>query len=353
MLILRRGRASVLVESDLATEAWVRMRSERFFEMSVSVDAACSWSVAGGVEHAPPAEDYVRHEIRYDSGEHCDVLISLTRRVLAVDLPPGPWRSVYVLRAVRNLLRWQLQAQSNPVFLHGAGLMHEPTGKGICLIGPSLAGKSTLSLALLGPCWGWVSQDDLCVVEMPLGSWMLLGWPGSLRLRRDALALFPSFAAKEFTFTHPANRLEAKPSVTNSRLHIFPEELSRALGCPIRGEAPVCAIAVLDPESEDDDLRPLSPEEITDALFQAWDVLPERRAGRRVADVFAGRRDWSNLPFFPLLLEYFGLPNIEVIEQKLTALASAVPGWRVSRHTLLRSTGVGQGFWQSSDGHRK
>src|SRR3569833_132811 len=172
-LALRRETVPVRVASDPDTERWIRMRSRGFLEALPDAAAASSWRVAGGLEYASHADDYIR-----DDGPGC-MAVSASHRMVTVDLAPGPWRALYSLRAVRHVLRWGLLADMSALFFHGAAIADGSTGHGFCILGPSRAGKSVLSYELMGRGFDWVSQDDLCLLSHDGSSWSVLGWPGS------------------------------------------------------------------------------------------------------------------------------------------------------------------------------
>jgi len=328
-LEIRRRSARVHVLADDETLAWIRLRGAAFFELRPPSDPDC-WLVVAGRENAPDAPDYRLHEVEYLSGERCRTLVSRNARAVVVDLPPGSWRQLYVLRLVRDVLRWELQA-SRPLYLHGASMAQAGDRGAICVIGPSGSGKSTLSYMMAANGWDWISQDDLCLVEERRGEWSVLGWPGSLRLRRTALPLFPDLAASLAELGHPANALERRLPPEQGFVRVFPEELAQRLGGGIRGEAPVKAFLVLDPLEDGKDCKRMPTDEFVGCLRRAWDVIPERRPGRRVEDVLAGRIGWSELVFNPLLLEHFGPPDLDGLAASLERLAIYAPVWRVGR----------------------
>lgn len=348
LLHIRRKSAGVQVAADAATLDWVRVRSGPYFDVEVSTEAGASWLVAGGLEHAPGAADFEPQEIIYPSGERCRVFVSRSSRLLVVDLPPGPWRRLYVLRMVRNLLRWELQS-AGPLYLHGVAMTDPLADECICVLGPSGSGKSTLSYRMAQMGWRWLTQDDICLLEERPGQWTALGWPGALRLRRSALSLFPELPADEAAFTHPANVLEAALPSHTAFLRIFPEELVERLPTALVGEARVVAFLILDGASSSTTFESVAPVELALALHAAWDVLPERRAGAKVADALVGRRPWDEMVFNPRLLQAFGAPSLERLERSLASLSRAAPAWRIGRETWPHLVGSGGGMpWQAA-----
>lgn len=323
----------VQVVCDSSEAEWLAMRCQHFFK-TADDPPVHAWKVWSGLERAPVASDYVVQEWAYPSGEFVRTLVSAEARAMVIDLPPGDWRRVYLLRAVRSLLRWQLQAIC-PLFLHGVAMARPQDGAGFCILGPTRSGKSAASYRLARKgAWDWVSQDDLCLLPVG-GEWTLLGWPGALRLRREALQAFPELTKLEAGFDHPANLPERALSAEAGLLRIFPEELSSAFGAGIRGEARVAAFFVLDPTSPFGAPCRLGPHELLSTVIRVSDLLPERRAGARVADALEGRRPWSDLLYNPQLLGTFGLPDFKEIEVRTQSLAATIPAWRLGRETLL------------------
>lgn len=327
MLVLQRVAARVRVESDPSTEDWVQWRSQHFFEVHDLAGSRATWRVVRARDQVRPATNDGA-----DSDTGC-LRVSAAQHLVAVDAPPGPWHALWTLRAARHVLRWTLLAQMPALYFHGAALADRRTGLGLCVLGPSQAGKSMLSYMLLGQGFDWISQDDLCLVAREGQHWSVLGWPGSLRLRRGAIKHFAELTAPKIRFSHPANAVRS--TSPQARLHLYPEELAALRGCGIRGEAPVAGFLVLDPRLEDETPQSMRTSALRDALFAAWDILPERRAGTRIADALRGAVDWREIVFNSALLDYFGLPDLDVLGARIEQLAAATPGWRIGRSTPI------------------
>ena len=334
MLRIRRRSATLDLLTDADTTAWVCARGRGFFSFEGDIARQGNlWLVVGGLELAPARRDYGLHETSQPSGETCRFLVSPETRTLVVDLPPGPWRQLFVLRAIRDILRWELQSE-RALFLHGACVAASPHG--VCILGRSGSGKSSLSYALTrGGKWSWVTEDDICILETSAG-WEVLGWPGSVRLRRSGVHLFPELQTVAKRLTHPANPLEAQLPTGKGMLRVFPEELSDLFGTVTEPECMLSAFFVLDPDAPLGCLEAVSPSSLTHALHLAWDVLPERRAGARVSEALEGMRSWSDMVFHTFLLASFGEPDITYLGERLERLAATIPAWRIDRTALLK-----------------
>jgi hypothetical protein len=325
----------VEVTCDPEDASWLTRRSAPFFEVQEATRGG-AWTICAGRGRTPRSADYVAQEWTHPSGEFSRTLISAATRSLMVDISEGPWRPLYLLRAVRSLLRWQLQAQ-HALYLHGVAMARRADGAGVCILGRSRAGKSVLSYRLLvSGEWDFVTQDDICLLPSGGEGWTILGWPGALRLRRQALSLFPDLVESEGQLQHPANDLERKLPEHQAMLRIFPEELASLHGCGIRGEAPLRALIVLDAECPDREPVPLTASEIQEQLQLGADILPERRAGVSAEEARRGDRPWRDLLFNPQLLDAFGLPDLSALGVRRHALATGAPAWRAGREALAR-----------------
>jgi len=333
MLYAARGSTWVKLMADVDTEAWVRAHAEKYFTFATEpVPVHTVWTIVGGTEFAPSDRDYVRFETSLPSGEKCRYLLSATNRILVVDLPTGPWRWLYVLRALRHVFRWELQAEG-ALFLHGVALTTDTHG--ICILGRSQSGKSALSFALARRGgWNWVTQDDISIIRRN-DHWEIIGWPGSLRLRPSAFDVFPDLRAHLPLLTHPANALEASLPETESRVRLFPTEVSDLTGAKIQAQAKLSAILFLDPSAPAGAITRMSRSALRSALLSAWDVLPERRAGVAALDARLGNSLWRDLVFNPALFDIYGVPDISSLEQRLEALVIEINGWEIDRTALL------------------
>jgi hypothetical protein len=329
---LSRLQASVAVVSDPHTRDWLRFRTSQYFRWSTPNDGKVAWHVVGGRENAPMMKwtPYSRHS---SHGEYCHFLVNHSTRFVVVDLPPGPWRHLFILRVIRNILRWELFLLG-AVFLHASCLSWR--GRGVALFGPSRSGKSTLLLKLLSEkgC-DYVTEDDVTIAPQFDGKLVALGWPGCVRMRRHMLSGFPTIATKAAEFTHPANLLERNGDLENTWLRIFPEEIVHRFGCGLVPEILLKAGLWLGWD-KCVSIQELCQGEMERRLIASWDVLPERKAGARPHLIDWDHPKWSDLVFDQFLLEAYGVPALSRHEETLKLLASTIQGFAV--------THCGEGF---------
>jgi hypothetical protein len=330
---IRRMGAKVVVTGDPDAISWVRDRSRLYFELDAQFADQDVWHIIAGKEHAPPLQWH-----RFDRGipaAPCAFLLNVNHRTIVIDAPLGPWRKLWTLRLVRDILRWQL-FQQGAIFIHASVVAHHSTG--IALVGRKRSGKSTLFLQLLrNGDYGFVTEDDLTVVCKPDGALVALGWPGCLRIRRSMLKYFPELAEGS-NFMHPANELEKNGDPEVALLRVFPEEIAARFNSFIMPE--ISLKMIVKPEwGVEAALLPLSSEETTEALVDAWDILPERRAGARPQLHDGSVQLWRNFCFNPPLFDFFGTPR-DIATTKLNEIASKLNGFAF-RHNgdpeLLRS----------------
>ncbi|MEV0008966.1 HAD hydrolase family protein [Streptomyces sp. NPDC047973] len=210
-------------------------------------------------------------------------------RHIAVVGPESDWRTQQALRAVRNLLRWQVYARGE-LFVHGGLVRLE--GKGVAFLGRKKSGKSSSILsALLTGGAEFVSNDDVVLAD---GGWSPdggpnadgrltgYGFPRSVNLRTDALLALADagHTALRGLITggaHPVNRFQGR-HLTEEALRldgrtlpgsvwVRPTELAAVTERPLRASAPLDAVVFpgfrdgLPPR-----LRRLDPEEAAGRL---------------------------------------------------------------------------------------
>ena len=315
--------ATVLVTGDPEAITWVRDRSRLYFELDAQFNDEDAWHIIAGKEHAP--------SLRWQSYERgipaapCMFLLNVNHGTIVVDTPPGPWRKLWTLRLVRDLLRWQL-FHKGAVFIHASVVAHGSTG--VAMVGRKRSGKSTLSLQLVrNGDFGFVTEDDMTVIRKRNGALVALGWPGCLRIRRSMLKDLPELADGS-DFTHPANKLEKDGDPEFALLRLFPEEVAARCNSFIMPEISLNAVVRLEWGTKTT-LAPLSIESTAEALIEAWDILPERRAGARPQFDGGSVKHWRDCCFNPPLFDFFGTPR-DLAKAKLYEIASEVNGYAFS-----------------------
>jgi hypothetical protein len=317
---IRRMGAKVRVTGDPDAIAWVRNRGSRYFELDAPIDDDDVWHIIAGKENAPllpwhPLE-------RGIPSAPCVFLLNINHRTIVIDATPGPWRKIWTLRLVRDLLRWQL-FHEGAVFIHASVVAHQSTG--VALVGGKRSGKSTLFLQLLrNEDFGFVAEDDMTVVRKPDGTLVALGWPSCLRIRRSTLKYFPQLADGS-NFMHPANELERDGDPEVALLRLFPEEVAARFNSFIMPE--ISLNMIVRPEwDKQATLVPLSSEGTAEALINAWDILPERRAGVRPQFNGGTFQQWRGCCFNPPLFDFFGTPR-DLAKSRLHEIASQLSGY--------------------------
>jgi hypothetical protein len=319
----RRG-ASLEVEADDATMAWLVARTAPYGFSEADKDP--TWRIVADAAHRGNG-NWARYNRQYASGETCAFLVDTERRVIAIDAPDADWRKLYALRMMRNVLRWQL-LRLGALFMHGSCV--SSAGRGLCLIGPSRTGKTSLTLsALQSGRWDYVTEDDATIQRDDEGC-VILGWPGSLRIRRSMLIHFPEIADAVTWLKHPANPLEEKLDPNVAVLRVFPDELAAIYGCQVVGETRLSLWGVAC-WAQAEAIHPLETAILARAIERAWDVLPERRAG--APSLSSDEQDWNARVFDPFLLKHYGAPPVSEYMELLSSWT------RETRGFLLCHTG--------------
>ena len=317
---IRRLGAKVLVTGDQETIAWVRDRSHRHFEFDSHFVDANVWHIIVGKTHAP-SFPWSPLERGFPSAP-CTFLFNPCHRVVVIDAPPGPWRKLWTLRLVRDLLRWQL-FHEGAIFIHASVVANQSTG--VAIVGKKRSGKSTLLLQLLrSRGLGFVAEDDMTIVRKPNGALVALGWPSCLRIRRSMLKYFPDLAGGP-DFTHPANNIERHGDPDTALLRMFPEEVAARVNSYIVPEVTLNAIVSTEWDKRAT-LSPLSRDRTSEALLGAWDILPERRAGFRPQLDGGSAQQWRDCCFNPPLFDFFGTPS-QMSKAMLHEIGSTVDGY--------------------------
>ena len=289
-------------------------------------DAGDRWTIIGGREFARTAHSVV-YTRASPTGEACNFYVDRGLRQIVVDLPIGAWRQLFVLRMIRNVLRWEL-FREGAIFLHACCVERE--GKGIIFLGRSRSGKTTLTLNLIrNRGWQFVAEDDLTLFRLPGRQLLALGWPGCLRMRRSMLAFYPELVAKASEFAHPANSLEQNLDPEHALLRIFPEELNQSLGCQVAPQV-VPKAFVWVKWGACQTMRPIPAQETLERLFQSWDILPERKPGVRPDASNAKSSTWSKFVFDQFLLGHYQVPDLHPHKETLRVIAGNVPAYSLT-----------------------
>lgn len=328
---LTRHGASVHIVGDDATLTWMLRRTTYGFGPAIR-RGEDDWTVIAGSEHASNRR-WTRYIRRYASGETCSFLVDGRHRLIVVDQPPGAWRSLYALRMVRNVLRWEL-FRRGAIYLHASCV--SLGGQGLAFIGPRRSGKSSLMVsALRSGSWEYVTEDDLTLLPMEGGGFAALGWPGSLRVRRSMLSHYPEIAAELQRLEHPANRLEENLDPEIGMVRVFPEELAHIFGCKITAETTLRWVARTE-WGESEALMPIDHAALLVALQQSWDVVPERKAGASTGAQHG--KAWKEQVFDPFLFEVYGVPDLSEYRVRLENLAASIEGYRLIHSGVLSAS---------------
>lgn len=328
--------AAVRLIADSSTAACTQRRCKGFFTETSRWTKPTPWTIYAGVVPVGAAQwrTYTRQSI---TGEACAFKVDHATRQLLVDLPPGPWCSLYTLRMIRNVLRWEL-FHRHAIFLHASCVARD--GMGIAILGATKSGKSTVTLDLLRQGgWQCVTDDELTVLVEPDGQLTGLGWPGAHRIRRNMLHLFPELSARLHEFSHPANQLPAEQHPHSGWLRLFPDELQQVYGCEMSPQVKLASAACLNwgPTS----VQRHDQASVAIVVRIAWDILPERRPGYRPDTRMVAANKWQQQVFDPFMLEAFGVPPLAQMERNLQRIEQSLPGYEVTHYGHVDGKSLG------------
>ncbi|MFJ8823113.1 hypothetical protein ACIREE_15150 [Streptomyces sp. NPDC102467] len=219
-------------------------------------------------------------------------------------------------RYARILLRLQRATRAQELFLH-AGMAASAPGageadRGIAVIGPKRAGKTSTVMAAMRAGAAFVGNDDLSVTRSPDG-WTGHGWPRSVSVRSDtftALGISPPERS-----AHPGRPPRPQePAAGAAPVMLLPSELASLLGAPgVRPSAPLTALVFprFAPDAGDTALRELTPDETAQRLRREQPVHVVKQAD--------------------FLLPHFPRPSPAETEEVWRALVTDVPGFELAQ----------------------
>ncbi|MFJ2867691.1 hypothetical protein [Kitasatospora sp. NPDC087314] len=248
------------------------------------------------------------------------------RRRLVLDPSSAPEFAAHLAaRYVRILLRLQRAMRPGELFLHAAMVASPPgvgdAGRGIAVIGPKRAGKTSTVMAAMLAGAAFVGNDDLSVSRSGAG-WTGHGWPRSVSVRSDTFTALgvqlPSWSA------HPART--AGPQEQAGEAHpvmLLPSELASLLGSSaVRPSAALTGLVFprFTPEAGDTALRELTPARTAERLRQERPVQVVKQAD--------------------FLLPHFPRPPLADAEEAWRAIAADVPGFELVQSFADLPTGA-------------
>ena len=173
-------------------------------------------------------------------GPDRNLFVDHTTREILISESSRSWRTLQMLRMIRNILRWEAFVTGD-LFLHG-GLV-DMNGIGVAYVGGKKSGKtSSILAALLTEGSRLVSNDDLTIREKN-GQLIAYGWPRTINVRRDTIRSLQKVAPGLLDLIpdakHPANiwpgpHNEGVPNLSDPvrslphSLWIYPAELTKA-----------------------------------------------------------------------------------------------------------------------------
>lgn len=255
MIFVHSYYGGVLIESDQETLDSLGRSCRDFLTVTAfplgEIDDG-RWPKVIGAATEPLEGDWERLVYESDHELARTLFVDHAGRRILVPGPPGPWRTLHMLRAIRNILRWEAFVAGD-LFLH-AGMI-DINGCGIAFLGAKRTGKTTAIMAgLLFTQASLVANDALSVREEQ-GQLMGYGWPRSITVRKETLLALQESAPKLMQRlrggAHPTN---AWPGPHNQNqeamaadgpprtVWLYPAELMQAVDATVCQEAPLVAI---------------------------------------------------------------------------------------------------------------
>lgn len=253
MILVQSHCGGVLIESDRETVDTLGDLCHDFLAVStVAGHSDTRWPSVIGVATAPTDGDWERVVYTSDHELARTLFVDHAGRKILVPGPPGPWRTLHMLRAVRNILRWEAYVAGD-LFLH-AGMI-AINDRGVVFSGAKRTGKTTAILAgLLFAGTRLVANDALTVREEG-GRLIGYGWPRSITARRETLLALqewmPELMRRLPYGAHPTNSWPGPHNEAQDVTHaenvprtvwLYPAELMQAVDAGISKGAPLTAI---------------------------------------------------------------------------------------------------------------
>jgi len=303
-------------------------RADWHVRVSSSGDAYADWRARSRPEAAPRACFALDQEVLAlpawptdegvvvaDAERSCFLRVGPGRVDLVGDPGTRRWRftAMWVCQeiAATRLRRTQLD-------VHAASV--ETTSRGVLIVGPKGAGKTTLSLHLLrsGP-WRMMANDR-AFVGHDAGAFMVRGMPTAVKVRPPTLAEFPELRRGlppvERPYLHTLDELATAEagaaSPEGAEFALSPAQLARQLGVERCGAAPLSAIVFPDVRA-------------AMAGWRAERLAPDEVGRRLLANLYGGASAGRAATVFEDVDGGRSAPSRDLAG----ALARAVPGYRL------------------------
>jgi hypothetical protein len=267
------------------------------------------WTIFSSIENVNDIKKYNIYNMTSDGEPDNRMLLNLSEKKIIIDQEENIWMIKYVIRMLRNLLRWQLYTH-NYFYLHG-GIV-EIHNVGIAYLGKKKSGKTSSILSMLS-----ISNDGKYITNDDITLYMdehivKLGWPRAMGVRQDTIDILKDYPGNSIkiisTLCHPRHSVNNSSNKELSDVTFFlPSEISRIFNCDVMSETKLKVIIFpkfID-KVEEIALKRLDKAEAIKYLKENIEIKPDKHSN--------------------FLENYFNIPSIEDLYKKMEYIADKIP----------------------------
>lgn len=280
------------------------------------------WTIFSSKENVDDINEFNLYSMPSDGEPDNKMLLNLLEKKIIIDQEECKWMLKYLIRMLRNLLRWQLYTD-NYFYLHG-GIV-ESDDVGIAYLGKKKSGKtsSILSILSMGNA-KYITNDDITLyIDDKISA---LGWPRAIAVRPDTIDVLRGFAGNSiktiFTLKHPRHSINNLNNKQEEDATFFlPEEISNIFNCDILNETKLKVIIFpkfID-KLKDTALNRIDKIEATKQLVDNLEIKPDKHSN--------------------FLENYFNIPNIQILHKKIEDIVNRIPCYEL--HQVFEHTDTG------------
>lgn len=188
------------------------------------------WSIYSSPKDEYDLTNFTIYNEPSPDGPGTNIYMDKDKKIIMVNQSDYKWEILYLVRMVRNIMRWLLWSE-HIVYMHG-GLV-KIKDYGIAIIGEKKAGKTSTILSIIGKCSAsnFITNDDLSL-EVGENNIVGFGWPRALCIRYDTICqlkkINPAFFEKIGKLNHPSNKYMINYSniKISDHYYFFPNEIA-------------------------------------------------------------------------------------------------------------------------------
>lgn len=268
------------------------------------------WIVYSSIENIKDVKNFTLFTKPSPGEPNNNMLLNLKEKKIVIDQEKDSWMKQYVIRSVRNLLRWQLY-EKGYFYLHG-GIV-EIENAGVAYLGKKKSGKTSSILSILAKCnEKYITNDDITLnIDNDI---FALGWPRAIGVRNDTIEAIDKFTngflENSINLKHPRHSDNNVNMIDSDKLAtkcFLPIEISRLLNCDIKSKTKLKVIIfpMFVNSIEDISLKHVDKKQALNYLKDNLELKPDKHSD--------------------FLADCFDILSTEKLYKKLEILADNIP----------------------------